>query len=279
MRFPLYDLVLLSRPYSVANIIALSLVASIYSRGPIFDTFTILDVFFSVSLWSGLIYLSEFIQKDKNRPRIYIVLPLIFLLICSLIAIFRNYVVLVLIGIGVVSTILYSTKKMNWVGSPFVFLFRGVVEVAIFFGILFFYPSTPIPFFTLILPIYLLTLSRNLIGDIRDADFDKYTLVKKTSQLFAKAVSFFCLSIGIFLTGSLVLSFPLVVIAIGIVVINNAFFLHKWYVIATTFFFLNLLAGFFGWGAGLLNLGFLLVTLNSTYRMVKRKSNQLGVQY
>lgn len=272
---------LLIRPYSLVCFGLIGLIANLLVRGAfIVDSLLIMDFFAPVFLWCANMLFSEAVQKDKNRIGLgyFAFFSILFLAI----VVYREFLAFAIVAIGLVLSYLYSIKNKNTILSPFSFVFRGFKEVLIFAIVLMFYLHSFDALFSFIsnnweitLMIYLVTISRNLIGDVRDVKADKYTFPKKFGVSSAMLVSSAIMLFVILLSPDLYVSFPIIAILILAAFKVNAYQLHKIYIISSTAFFMNYLFYILGYNLILINLFYVSVLLSLTYDFVPRKINKL----
>ncbi len=275
MKHDLLSYLLLIRPYTLPSIALVAVLARIASVQSIaLDLNFALDIIFAFSVWGTMVYLNETLKTENGRPKIPFWVPIVFFAVAIIISLFRNFYAIPLILTALISTILYWLKSIKWIGSPFVFIFRGVTEIMIFASILLFY-NVPLTdtIFTFAAIILLVTNSRNLVGDIRDLRFDKYTFPATFGETASRLVVMLFILIAIWLTSSLAVAFPLIVLILLILIIENGYDLHKIYVTTSIFYFLNLASSTLHSETLFLNLAYIGILLNQTYRMVPRKSN------
>jgi hypothetical protein len=182
----LRNIFLLIRPYSLTAIIAIAILTNVFVEQPLkFNTILLKSILISILIWVSTVFLLEFMHKHTdNRKRI----PDIIL--CGTIGIvvflLSSYVTaLLLFGVILLCVFVYSLKAKNWLFSPFVFVFRGFVETGVILIILVLNNMPPLSqnyLDKLLLPIFFVTISRNLVGDIRDIERDKYTFPKKFGE-------------------------------------------------------------------------------------------------
>lgn len=267
--------ILLSRPYTLPSIVLVATLASILARGGLVVDFLIVsDIIFALCVWTSMVYLNEAFHRDRGRIKVPFSIPAIFYIIALIIAVFRNYFTVAFLILALLSTIIYKFKSINWPASSFVFLFRGFVEFSIFLSVLLFYSATLTTDILLIaLILFLITDSRNLVGDLRDMAVDKYTLPKKYGVAAAYAVSLAFIVAVILLTPSLGISVPLIIIFVLMVLNRNDYIMHHLFVITTSFYLLNYISYLLSYDLLIINFAYIAVLLSWTYKFVPRMAN------
>lgn len=267
---------LITRPYSWIGIILIGLLSNIaITKRFILGGDLFWDIFTALIIWYVAIFLGEYLHRkiDKRgltRPTI----PLIFSVMLALILFYKNMAALIFLPIIILADTVYSMKIKNWILSRFSFMFRGILEVSIFLIIAFFHNNYAIyKFIPLLLIIYLLTNSRNLIGDIRDLKFDRYTFPNRYGVDVSYLVSLGFIIMSILLSPNLLVAFPIISIMLLIFLYRNAYILHKIFVISAAFFYMNYIFFILDENLILVNILFLATLLNFTYDLVPRKSN------
>ena len=272
---------LMTRPYSWVGVILISIIANMTSKKIlIFDGELLLDCAVGLLLWITTIFFVEhFHEKEDKRTRIPPWVPASLIFLLSLIMAFKNIFTLLLLPLMLLFVMLYALKIKDWMLSCFSFMFRGLLEVVGFLVIFFFHSNHfSNEIFPLLLTIFLITNSRNLIGDIRDVNFDRYTFPKKYGIKLSYLVSATLIILSIIILPNIYanihVALPLVTILTLMIFVRNAYILHRIFVVATIFFFVNYIALFLNEGnMALFNLLFIGVILNFTYPLVPRKSN------
>jgi ubiquinone/menaquinone biosynthesis C-methylase UbiE len=271
--------ILLVRVYTLVNIAILSLLPTLITNKP-FDLLTIRDIFIGSLFWSTIILGKEIMhEKTDHRDKINKFVPLTMGLILLLICTYFNPNTIILLGLAIITFVCYSLKNKDWTFAPISFIFRGFLEALILATILSFY--MPIEnlfgYWALFVAIFLLTDSRNLIGDIRDVSKDKYTFPKvfgeKLSKIFAIA-----LLLPIFLIIKLPIAFPLIIIVPTIILVKDNYLLHKIYVQASGLFFVNLISEALIGNTIISNLAFMIILLNNSYEYTPRDTQRTVAQ-
>ncbi len=270
----LFDYFLLSRPYTLPSIALVAILGGVLARKALnLDWLTILDVVFGLSAWATVMYFNEALKKKPERPPVPYAVPAFFFLISLGIVLYRNFISVFFLATAILTSIIYWLKSKNWFGSPFVFIVRGGTEVSIFFAILFFY-GTPLNVTTLTIAMILLlaTDARNLIGDIRDSPFDKYTFPTKFGTGASRALSIALLFGAILLSSDISVSFPLIVMIFLITAMSDGYLLHQIFIPTSTFFLIGFVANLLAINLFIVNLAYVAVLLGFTYTLVPRQA-------
>ena len=270
----------ITRPYSWAGVVSIAMLANIIAvGGVVFNIVLLEDILIAVGLWITIIFLIEYIQRFTDK-RIKSLLPFVVMLIILLtVLFFKNPYTMILLIFGVLVGLLYGLKTKDLFISGFSFMFRGVLEVLLFLVILFFHHYYDIHFvFPIILIIYFITISRNLVGDIRDVNYDQFTFSKKYGVKLSYLVVGALIIISIFLSNSLIVSLPLIIYLFLLILIRDAYFLHRIFVFTTLFFFVNYIFYFLNDYSSMFFSNFLFIGVisNFTYNLTSRKSNKSG---
>lgn len=267
------------RPYSWIGVISIAILANVIANGGIEFNFTLTeDALIALGLWIMVIFLIEYLQRFTDE-RIKTSLPFIASsIVLLLILYFKNPYTIILLVFGILIGSLYGFKTKDLFISRFSFMFRGFLEVLLFSVILFFHRYYDIYFvFPVILIIYFVTISRNLIGDIRDVECDQFTFPKKYGIKASYLIAGVLIIFSILLSKSLSVSLPLIVYLFLLALIRDAYFLHRFFVLTTIFFFVNFTLYFLNNHSFIFfsNLLFIGTLLNFTYDLTPRKSNKL----
>jgi len=271
----LFSKLILSRPYSLASIIALGFICYLLVNQKITSQIVFVGIIIVSSIiWLFSMYFGEYLHNktNKGRSNINFFIPaILFVLLIAL-----NYNNLTNIAILVILAFLvyvYSLKAKNTWLSPYAFIFRGSVELTVILLFLLQRISVFLEQITFVISIYLITTSRNQIGDLRDKETDKYTFVKKYGEQITKIISIVLLVLVITLNFSL-LSFPLVLTLTIILFTKNYYIQHNIYVISTFFFLINFIFILLSIDIIISNLIFVGVILEYTYHFVPRESDK-----
>lgn len=267
---------LLTRPYSWAGSILVGIMAHVISEGAlILDPHLVLDIFAAFIIWVAMLLTSEYFhRKVDGRGFINPVPPIAFFILLAAVLFIGNLWSLLLLPVMFMVNYIYSLKIIDWPLSSLSFMFRGILEICIFIVVMLFHSNYN---FSAVLPllaaIFLVTNSRNLVGDVRDMEFDEYTFPKKHGIEASYFTSLLLLILSILIIWDWVVTLPLIIFAAIMLLWKNAYLLHRIFVISTIFFYANYTLSSLGQNLFILNLLFLAVMLNFTYPLVPRKSN------
>jgi hypothetical protein len=273
---------IMTRPYSWLGIIMLAVLSNVLARGSLVTDLTLaLDVFTAMVIWYSATSMLETLHgKIDGRGLTNPLNAAISFIILAAIMIFRNPITLVFIPVILIADFLYSMKVKSPSLGHISFILRGILELSVVMIILLL--NMNYDFLTLlpiILTAFLLTDSRNLIGDIRDVEFDKYTFPRKYGVRAGYAVSVLLILMGFLLIPNPLIMLPVLFIIPTFLVIRNAYMEHRIFVVGTTFFYANYVIFTLGQDLLLSNLLFIAVLLNFTYPIIPRKSNPFGVKF
>ncbi|VVC03635.1 Uncharacterised protein [Candidatus Burarchaeum australiense] len=273
--FSVYERLLLIRPYTIPSILALGAFAHIFMNNAIIPNLLLLDLISLVGAWGSLIYVVEYSHKlTDGRGHTPIIYPFVFFMIFVLTAIIRQPLTLITYIFMLVATIIYSLKARNAVFGPFLFIFRGLVDVGLFLTIILFY-TTNLSWNLLwpISAIYLISVSRNLIGDVRDMRCVEFTFPRKFGAIWSYVVSFVLLAAATITNQHILVNLPLFVILLLILIRIQPYLLHKLFVVSTAAFFINFSADLLSESLILTNILYLSAFFIFTYDCVPRKTN------
>ncbi|MEM2918737.1 MAG: hypothetical protein QXY62_04485 [Candidatus Altiarchaeota archaeon] len=270
------DYFLLSRPYTLVEIVLLGLLANVIAtKKLIWNVNLLMDIAIFLCFWVSFVYFTEIAHRETNkRGEIPIYVPLILFLIGAIIVALRNLWSLLFIIIAVIILPLYFLKGRSQYVGPASFLVRGIFPIIGILTIISLY-NIPIvytlkKYWQIFITIFLLTSSRNLIGDIRDYKSDKYSFPRKYGKKISFLISgtFLVLS-GVIINDILVI-FPLFLLFAIVLFHRNAFFIHRIYVLTSIFFLMNYIMLLVQIPPILNDILFLGVILNFTYKHVPR---------
>lgn len=267
---------ILSRPYSWIGIVLVALLANVIAtKNFIINIDMFVDIITAFLMWCFTLFIAEFIhRKVDKRGYKSPLLPILILIAVAIIFLYKNFLTLPILLVVLVANIIYSFKIKKWLLSAFSFMFRGILEVSIFIVVLFFHSFYSLnDILPLILAIYLLVDSRNLIGDIRDVDFDQYTFPRRYGINVSYVVSALLAIISLIIILNVMIVFPIIIFLFLLIKTRNSYLLHRIYVIVTTFFIMNYILFLLNYNIIFSNVLFIAVILNFTYPLVPRKSN------
>lgn len=273
----LIDYLLLLRFYTVPNIVLVAILASVFARGGFFADYSLLfDVVFALLVWTTMVYLNEiFYKNEEDRLRIASVIPVASFIAALAMAAVANYLAIPLLFVALIATLVYRLKPLDWFGSGFVFVGRGFTEFAIFLSVaLFNSPALTNEIIVVGIILWLITNSRNLIGDLRDMEFDKHTFPNKYGMVLSRIVSIVFMLAAIALTPALLISLPLMVMIVLVLLHKRVYFIHYAFVLSTGFYLANYLSYQMFSDLFVVNFVYIAVLLSLTYKSVPRKANE-----
>ncbi len=277
----------LTRVYSLGNV----LLITILTIGLNFGNISINSKFIETCLmgllfWISCVFLLEFFHKsvdgrEKFLDRYMLLIPVI-LLVSILLTTAPMAIIFFILAL--ISVKIYSLKSKNLPISHIVFIFRPVTELGIMFAAaaIYNYNLHNPELWILSLLVFLISISRNLIGDIRDVQFDRYTLPRKIGTNKTYLLSFLILLILIILCIFNALFYaliPLFLMSILIIIKLDPYVLHRIYIICSSFFFAFLLPISEQSINLVIILLFISVISNFTYNITPRKSNPTGIEW
>ncbi len=268
------DCLLITRPYSLVDLALVGLLANIIAVGQLIpNVWLFLDILIPLMFWISFLYLTE---NRKKRIHVPVYLSIIFLLIPTVLISIINPLSLIFLPFALAVLYLYSRKNSNRYLGTFSFLSRGLFTVLAFLTIISLHGFNLLePVIGIHMPllfgIFLLSSSRNLVGDIRDYAVDRHTFTKHFGKMPSLIVSSLMLLLTVLLFLDPILTFPLyILLTIMILTRNNAFNMHKLYVLTTTFFLMNYVLNILGISPVFSDVLYLSVVLNFTYNYVPR---------
>lgn len=269
---------ILLRIYTLPSLLLIGALAYFtFNKGPINGLELIIASAVPLLIWCAMIYVVEYFHRDiDGRITISLIWSVIPFLIALGLSLIHDYRTLLFFVVIVGSTILYASKKNAHKLSAFSFIFRGLVELSMFLLVGFFYEKQLSLLFApigLIVSIYFITISRNLVGDIRDTKYDKFTFPKKYGTKNSYIVSGIVLLSAI-LFNNIWIAAPLIIPLVLIALQYNPYSLHKIFVISTVYFLVNQIAVVTGVSLILTNALFIFSLAFLFYESVPRKSNK-----
>ncbi len=267
---------IMTRPYSWVGVIMVAVLANVLATGALAPDFSLAyDIATAFLVWYVATSVVEFFHgKIDMRGMTSPLIPLVSLLPLLVLLWFGNPLTLPVLAVILAADLAYSMKTRDWPLARFSFMLRGVLEVAVLVIVLLFHGVYDFaPFLPLMLAVLLVTNSRNLIGDIRDMDYDKHAFPKHYGSGASYTVSVLLVLVSLALLQDILVMLPLLLMCGAMAVYRNPYELHRLFVLATTFFYANYSVSALGHGTLITNLLFLAVLLGMTYPMVPRKSN------
>ncbi|MFA6049252.1 MAG: hypothetical protein WC792_04915 [Candidatus Micrarchaeia archaeon] len=262
----------LVRPYSLTGIVAIGLLAHLAANSKLAESF-FFDVLLALSMWVAVNVFAEFIQNDTVARKKDASLLVFSIVIFSVIGLLRNPYVLLSLPVLLLVGWVYSLKTKKTPISRFSFLLRGLVEVLVF-SVIFLSQSSwdnLLRYVPYVASIYLITCARNLVGDLRDMSVDKFTFPLIFGVDASKAITLGLVSFVVLLIGDLQVVFPLLVILLALVLKSDYYELHKFFVLSTLAFLVNLSAFLIGETLLLTNLVYAGALLMYSYGLVPRR--------
>jgi len=269
---------LLTRPYSWINVVMVVILTLAFTKGVTFDSYLVVSIIVGLLFWNSGVFLHDYLNKDvigrrTGFPSLSLILPLAILVI--ILALTAPEAILILL-VSLVTVFLYNLKSKKLRISYLLFLFRPFTEIGIIYSVALiekisiFNPNL----LTLSIIVYLIFVSRNIIGDVRDYENDKYTLPKSFGRNITYLASSVFLIVLIYINQINYSIIPLLFILVLIYLRVNAYGLHKLYVLCTTFYFSMLLLQLNVNAIFVMVLLFIGFVLYNTYSIIPRKSNK-----
>ncbi len=273
----LWNSFILIRPYSLMNIVAIVLLTNVFLFNKLIVGFELfVNILIGLLVWISVVYLLEIFHKKVDHRRS---IPLILFLISILSLFFlihSNLNAILVLILLLLFDLIYSSKVKDWFLSSFVFIFRGSAEIGLIFILIFLNNQSPLneKFFPLLLSVYFITISRNLVGDIRDIYRDKFTFPKKFGLNLSYLLSSLFLIIVIIYLFNPLLIYPLIPVLFTLFLRLDAYFIHSFYVLSTLFFLINYLFFLTGFNWIFFLVLFIGVLFLFTYNLVPRKAEK-----
>ncbi len=268
---------LLARPYSIPNIILVVLATIIISGKESLDFSVLIPIIIGILFWSSSVYLLEFAHKladgrQEFFSNYFLAIPTILLIILLF---FYSPLGILIFALAFLSVWLYSLKVYDLPFSHLMFIFRPFTEIGIIFTIYLMYSNDFSSSFLYVLigAIYFISLSRNLIGDLRDKNHDKNTLPKKIGEKYTRLVSFLAGLIALAIIGPNFEVIPIILALILILFKVNYYATHKIYILLTTFYLSLFASRVLGLEIIIILIVLIAIILILSYDFVPRKSN------
>jgi len=238
------NLILFTRPYSWINVTLIATLSSVLSGVDFCSSKFIINLIIGIISWNLGIFFVEYIQRERIVTYSFYLFVLLFAFLGFTLLIL-NPIVLIFLFLFIFIGGVYSLKTKSPIFGETSFLVRGFFEVILFFGIYFLNANIQElskEIFFIAIMLYLITASRNLIGDIRDQYKDRFTFSVKHGEKLSYLISSLLLLIAIIISNSFILSFPLIVILIlTFLFYRNPGLIHKISLLACSFFLCNYL--------------------------------------
>jgi len=276
--------IILIRAYSIIDVILLLLLARMLAIGS--ALFSWRDVVIGVGvifLWGVLTLSLEAKHNHAYRETICYSVPIIFLVAASSIAYLFNPQALLFIFFVSLFTYFYIKKETNEFWGMTSSFWRGMCQVAIFFTCWSLYALIGLISLREIgvaIIVLCFHLSRNLIADVRDAEFDRLTLVVFWGRRVSYLIALTCFIVGgtvlFLLFPTIFVIFPVIVISLLLVVYDDGFMLHRLAIMVTSFTFVAIILFLKSANLFYPNLLFLAIVSNFLfYEKVARPSNPI----
>lgn len=277
------------RPYSWIDLFLLGFLAKFFTASRFsLETYDLYMVGALLSLWFFFNLALEAKHNYSYRGKISVVPAIIFLLIAIVIGIIVKPYSLIFIGASTLFVLIYLQKNRNALLGNCSSIVRGIISMSYFFFALAIYSSE----FTknavvLGISIFLLSMSRSLIGDIRDIKHNREAKKKTFPVTFGTKVSKTLIIISLLIViilqslyfNSIAVSLPIILFGIGLTFSRNGYVLHQLMILTTSFFSANMILFFVSENLLLLNILYVGIFLNFIfYPLLKRKSNPTFVQ-
>lgn len=282
----LRSIFILLRPYSLPGLFLLYYLAKVINTSSLVLNFDYLIMFIPVLFaWVFLTLLLEAMHKHSNREHIPYSYPIIALIITFSFAVYFNGLLTLLpLLFFVFFTYLYTKKNANKIFGSISFIIRGFTEMILFFFALSIFSNNYLNTLNILLGsvIFLITTSRNLLGDVRDTKFDEstFSVVFGDKLSYVVSILLYCLAsfILFILSGSLGIIFPIVLMIALLILIDDGYMFHRLSVLLSTIIISMYILILTGNSTLiiLLNIIFLSILFNIVfYNLVPRKSNPL----
>lgn len=274
---------LTTRPYSYVDIILVSIVAYILAAGSFsLDLKLFYTIIISILWWMFVLLIVER-RKNGHINKFSALIPFVPLVI--LVAI-KSLMGVVLVLASVPFLYLYGLKSKNKFFGYISPLTRAIQTLLLFLIILVVNggPNQTVleNNLDIILAIIIFVAARNLLGDIRDSDIDKFTLPKTIGVKASYAMVQILIITAIAIIQNIWISFPFIVMLVLIPLMHNGGLSHRIYLIASMFFLMNYIIAYLEEPITLLfltNLSYIGILLNFTYNRVPRTRNlEKGIQ-
>jgi hypothetical protein len=269
----------LTRPYSLGNVLlitALAVAAGSFQLNV--NARFIIACIVGILFWISCVFLLEFLHLKVDGRKKFFSKYLLLVPVAVLLGIFLILApsAILLFIASFIAVILYSMKSKNAPLSHFAFIFRPFTEIGIVYSIALIYNYNILDpaLLSLSILIYFISISRNVIGDIRDVNYDNYTIAKRLGTNITYLLGFIFLLLLFLANGLNYALIPLILIAILIVIRMHPFALHRIYILCSSFYFALLLISLSGNALLAVILLFISTMLNFTYNVTPRRSNR-----
>ncbi len=233
--------ILFLRPYSFIGIISIVVLADVIINAV--TPFSLLvDSIAGLLLWMIAIFIGEYFHFKLDHRRLPAILLLFAVALFLIIVLLNEPKALSLFVAMLILCLAYANKSRVKLVSPISFLIRGFLEVIIFLTIVLFHSHSLIGlvnYWPQAILIYLITASRNLVGDVRDMKYDKYTFPTIFGKKMSYVVSITLIILSFIITPTPFILLPLLPIILLLLIDFPPYLLHAAYVISTFAVYLN----------------------------------------
>lgn len=277
------------RPYSWIDLIFLGYLAKFSIIKNLI--FSYIDLVFIISLLLWWFLFNSALETKHNyayRGKTSLLQPIIFFILVTVIALIYQPLSLIPLLISIFLILVYLQKNKNKILGILSSVIRGSIETFSFFfvAILLNHSITGDQWFLGFI-IFLLYVSRALIGDIRDVkhnkEVNKQTVpvvfgINISKSLITIILTFSCIVSTLYF-GNYLLTLPSILFISALVFFQNRYVLHQLSIITTMFFHINLITFFTNQNLLLPNIIYIGLFLNFiTYPLLKRKSNPIFLE-
>lgn len=277
------------RPYSWIDIILLGYLAKFSVVKKLIFSFQ--DFYWIVGVLSLWLFFNSLLEKKHGyayRGKEIVSTPILYLLLALIIGLIAEPLSLIPVAISVLLVLLYLQKNKNILLGTISPIIRGLIQLTYFYFAFLYYAQTiSLESIVLASMACMMLAMRSLIGDIRDIKHNKIankrtlpvTLGMINSKFIITLLAAIMISVGMGYFGSLLISFPLILFAVGLLINKYGYVLHQLVIITTSFLSINLIALFTNQNVLFFNLIFLGIWINLIfYPLLKRKSNPIFVE-
>lgn len=241
-------LFVLIRPYSTVDVLMLLMLAKCLNHPPSL-LLDLRDAYYAVVyllLWAFLSLLLEAEHKHPYRGQVTHAIPLIAFFLAAFACAARTPMSLAPLALLGISAWLYTKKNVSVVIGHISCFLRGTYQASLFLlGMLLYGHSTlaeqPL---LIVLAIFLLYSGRNLVADIRDIAFDETTIPARYDRRTSYIISLACYVLAgcvlLIAFSSISVVFPIIVMALLMIVYDDAYNLHRCSILLTSFISCNI---------------------------------------
>lgn len=232
---------LLLRPYSLVDLLTVFLLSRFMAAGAISYGVKDFLVFLSfLAFWGFLTWGSDARHRHPYREKIDPRFPYLLLVFPAVISLAYNPLALFLGFVIWIFAIFYMRKNEPGIFGSTSFISRGLYQSFLFlFGTFLYANNISMTSVFISLLIFCLYAARNLVGDIRDAEFDKHTFPVKHGipVSYYTTVLFYLMATGILYYSfqNIFLLYPVLLMISFTLFFKNAYALHRCALALTTF--------------------------------------------